>query len=311
MQRLNRHISALGAAAIALSLIALSLTLASPVAAKNPFSSQPGVNAEPLKLEARLTDSGAPISTGITWRIFRTAPKGGKLDLVATAEGGSATLSIPPGEYYINCAFGHATVTRKVVIPEGGMKDTQTLVLNAGGLVLNAVLGEAVPAKANLLSFNIFQNKNGKRNLIMDEIKPETIIRLPEGDYEVVSNYGNLNAQTSAKLHVDAGKLTEATLKQEAAEVSLRLATTHNGEALADTAWTVLSASGDVLTESNSAYPSLVLAAGSYTAVARNKEDVFEKNFTVTSGQNAIIELLTGDDKADINNDNLSGETVD
>ncbi|WP_176083320.1 hypothetical protein [Martelella sp. HB161492] len=311
MQRLIRHIQTLGAAAIALSFIVLSLAVAGPALAKNPFSSQPGVSAEPLKLEARLTDDGAPITTGITWRIFRTAARNGKLDLVATADGGSATLSIPPGEYYINCAFGHATVTRKVVIPDGGMKDTQTLVLNAGGLVLNAVLGEAVPAKASLLSFKIYQNSNGKRNLIIDAIKPETIIRLPEGDYEVVSNYGDLNAQTSAKLHVDAGKLTEATLKQQAAEVSLRLATTHNGEALADTAWTVLGASGDVLTESNSAYPSLVLAEGSYTAVARNKQDVFEKNFTVSSGQNAIVELLTTDDKADINNDDLSGETVD
>nr|WP_272210737.1 hypothetical protein [Marinicella sp. W31]MDC2876647.1 hypothetical protein [Marinicella sp. W31] len=70
-----------------------------------------------------------------------------------------------------------------------------------------------------------------------------------------MSLYGELNAESHARLKVKAGEITEATMKQHAAVVSLTLAATSGGEALADTSWTILGASGDVLTESRSAFP--------------------------------------------------------
>ena len=68
----------------------------------------------------------------------------------------------------------------------------------------------------------------------------------------------------------------------------------------------MLGASGDVLTESRSAFPSMILAEGEYTAIARNKDTVYEKNFTVAPGQSTQVELLLDEDKAD-----LPDESVD
>ena len=39
----------------------------------------------------------------------------------------------------------------------------------------------------------------------------------------------------------------------------------------------------------------MVLAEGEYTAIARNKDKVFQRNFKVTSGQDSDVEVLMKD----------------
>ncbi len=39
----------------------------------------------------------------------------------------------------------------------------------------------------------------------------------------------------------------------------------------------------------------MVLADGEYTAIARNKEKVYQRSFKVTSGQDADVEVLMKD----------------
>ena len=64
------------------------------------------------------------------------------------------------------------------------------------------------------------------------------------------------------------------------------------GEAIADTAWSVLTASGDIVSESVSAFPSIVLAEGQYSVVARNKDKNYTRDFTVKAGENRDVEVL-------------------
>ena len=256
---------------------------------------------EPLQvtLKASLKEEGESMQDGLTWRIFSTAPDpNGHFELIATSEGGTVTLSIAPGEYYINCAFGRASSTRRVTIKPGDKNLTYDFVLNAGGLMLNATIGDNGPAEPDKLRFAIYEDTGGQRDLVIDDVKPETIVRLRQGTYEIVSTYGDLNAEAHARLRVKAGEITEATLKQKAALVTLKLVATDGGEALADTAWTVLGASGDVLTESTSVYPTMILSEGTYTVIARNKQDLFEKSFTVVPGQTQHVELNLNDDRA-------------
>ncbi|RYE61432.1 MAG: hypothetical protein EOP17_21035, partial [Rhizobiaceae bacterium] len=81
-------------------------------------------------------------------------------------------------------------------------------------------------------------------------------------------------------------------LQHKAAEVSLKLVSQPGGEAIADTAWSVLTAAGDVVNESVSALPSMVLAEGDYLAVARNKDKIYQREFKVTAGNNVDVEVL-------------------
>ncbi|MDK1480839.1 hypothetical protein QN226_19260, partial [Sinorhizobium sp. 6-117] len=125
------------------------------------------------------------------------------------------------------------------------------------------------------------------------------VIRLNAGTYHVVSDYGSVNAVIRADIQVEAGKLTEATIQHRAAKLTLKLVSEAGGEAIADTAWSILTSSGDVVSESVGAFPTLVLAEGSYTAVARNKDKIYQRDFAVKAGVNTDVEvLLNGNDAA-------------
>lgn len=249
-----------------------------------------------LKMDARLTKGGKTIDRGLVWRVFNPVPAtDGKLPLVATAHGGSATFAFQPGEYLVNVAFGRASVTRKVVVPRTGPVPQESLVLNAGGLRLNAIAGNDVSIPSNKLTFSIYtsDSKPGQKGgLVAAKIKPNTIIRLNAGTYHVVSDYGKVNAVIGADIRVEPGKLTEATIQHHAAQITLKLVSAAGGEAIADTAWSILTSAGDIVSESVGAFPSLVLAEGRYTAVARNKGHIYQRDFDVKSGRNHDVEVL-------------------
>ncbi|MCA1441040.1 hypothetical protein I6F07_12620 [Ensifer sp. IC4062] len=271
----------------------------------NPLISDPtqGGEIKDVKLEALLTAKGQPVESGLTWRVFSPIPgSDGKLPLLATSEGGSTAFTLVPGEYFVNVAFGRAGATRKIRVPEQGTLDKQVLVLDAGGVTLNAVSGSDVRIPPNELSFSIFSSdvkEDGERALIVADVKPNTVIRLNAGTYHVVSDYGSVNAVIRADIQVEAGKLTEATIQHRAAKLTLKLVSEAGGEAIADTAWSILTSSGDVVSESVGAFPTLVLAEGGYTAVARNKDKIYQRDFTVKAGVNTDVEvLLNGNDAA-------------
>lgn len=254
-----------------------------------------GTPAREINLQAKLTEAGGAVEQGLTWRVFSLIPGAdGKLPLLATAEGGSAAFQLVPGDYFVNVAFGRAGATKKISIPADGEIDRQVLVLDAGGIILNAVSGSDVRIPPGELKFSVYSDEvmeDGERGLVVANVKPGTIVRLNSGTYHVVSDYGKVNAVIRADIRVEAGKLTEATIQHRAAKLTLKLVSEPGGEAIADTAWSVLTASGDVVSESVSAFPTMVLAEGEYSAIARNKDKIYQRNFTVSAGVNTDIEV--------------------
>lgn len=264
-----------------------------------PEAATKGSTAKDIHLEALLTEKGKPVEQGLTWRVFSPIPGAdGKLPLLATSEGGSAAFQLIPGEYFVNVAFGRAGATRKIRVAEIGPVARQIMVLDAGGVMLNAVSGSDMRIPPGELSFSIFSSDvkaDGERALVVADVKPDTVVRLNSGTYHVVSNYGSVNAVIRADIQVEAGKLTEATIQHRAAKLTLKLVSEPGGEAIADTAWSILTASGDVVSESVGAFPTLVLAEGGYSAIARNNEKIYQRDFTVAAGVNTDVEVLLND----------------
>lgn len=260
------------------------------------FDDNDATDFRTVRLEAKLTEDGDPIEDGIVWRVFEPVPnRDGRLPLIATSEGGAAEFQFLPGDYFLHVAFGRAAVSKKLTIPADGPVQRQSLVLNAGGLVLNALSGHDMPIPPEDLTFSIYagaMDADGERGMIMADVKPDTVIRLNAGTYHVVSDYGAINASVRSDIHIEAGKLTEATIQHRAAELTLKLVSEKGGEAIADTAWSILTASGDPISESVGAFPTLVLAEGDYTAIARHKDRVYQRDFTVKAGVNTDIEVL-------------------
>jgi hypothetical protein len=250
-----------------------------------------------LTLAAKLTEEGDPLGQGLVWRIFKPdAGQDDKLPLIATAKGGTSAFELEPGSYLVHAAFGRAGITKRITLDNEARKET--LVLDAGGLKLSATLAGGLRIPPESLRFSIYQGEEsaeGERPLIIPDVKPDTIIRLNSGTYHIVSTYGSVNAIIRTDINVEAGKLTEATVEHKAAELTLKLVRNAGGEAMADTAWSVVNPSGEIIKESVGAFASMVLSEGDYTIIAKNKDKLYQKDFTVVAGQNADVEVVAGE----------------
>jgi hypothetical protein len=247
-----------------------------------------------LRISATLTDDGAPIESGMIWRVFDAVPEAdGKLKLAAKASGGSTEILLAPGEYLVHAAFGRAGATKRVIIEDKPVEEK--LVMDAGGLALNAIesTGRAIsPFKLKFSIYEVEAAADGERRLIVGGVAPGTVVRLNSGAYHIVSSYGSVNAIMRTDVRVEAGVVTEATVQHRAAEVILKLVSAKGGEALADTSWSVFTESGELLFESVGAYAPVVLAEGTYSAVAKHRNKIFEREFDIKSGQNGEVEVL-------------------
>ena len=256
-------------------------------------------NAKPtfsVTLEARATTIESAIEKGLVWRIFKTSiDDNGELPLLSTATGGTKSFNMSEGEYFVHAAYGYAGAVRRIQVIAGS-ENHQILVLNSGGLQLEAITPPDGPINSGLLRFDVYSNKaddRGIRRLIARNVRPMQIVPFAQGTYHVVSRYGKLNAETRADLRVEAGKLTQATLQHHAARITFRLVSQTGGSAIADTAWSILAGNGDVIKESTSTFPSMVLSVGNYTAIVRNSEKIYSHDFNVQSGINRDVEVLS------------------
>ncbi len=248
-----------------------------------------------ILLEAKLSETGPIIRDGIEWRIFPlNLQHQDKTEELAYATGGSKAFDIEPGEYIIHAAYGHAGVVKKISIGNEAVREE--INLNAGGLKLLANATGNVRIPTRMLKFNVYEQairQDGSRKLLARNIRAGEVTTLPVGTYHVVSTFGKLNATVRADLRVQPGKLTEANLEHRAAILTFRLVRSSGGDAVADTAWSILTDGGEVIKESNSTFPTMVLSEGNYTAIAKHNEKIYSEDFKVRSGYNKDVEVLT------------------
>ena len=262
-----------------------------------------------LKLTASFgSNTGGRVQSGVTWRVFQErAEPDGSHALIATSADPELSLDLPNGDYIVHAAYGLAGATRRISI--NGQDITDRVALNAGGLKVTGMLGDAVIAP-NRLSVKVYvpDRGNAEAKLIASDVHAGELLRLPEGTYHVVSTYldtptvgtasnttgvGNAtNSIIDADVRVQAGKLTEATLRHRAAVMTLKLVNTSGGEALANTSFTVLTPGGDVIREMIGAFPSLPLAEGEYVVIARRDGKTHQATFTVQSARDRDVEVL-------------------
>ncbi|MEM0906294.1 MAG: hypothetical protein AAGJ94_02945 [Pseudomonadota bacterium] len=244
-----------------------------------------------LYMVGKLSDAGEPIGDGLIWRVFRDYPDAsGQLPLVHKGRGGDLELRLPEGRYIVHAAYGRAAVSKVVELT--GSTTSDALVLNAGGLMLDAILDDHNAGRAATeASFEVFANESTGRRLV-GTVTRGSIARLPAGSYHVVSKYGDVNAVRTADVVVEPGKLTRVSLRHQAGSISLKLVRREGGEAIADTAWTVFTDDGRAIYERVGAHASVTLAAGKYAVVAKHREDEFSRTFTVESGAESEVIVL-------------------
>jgi hypothetical protein len=246
-----------------------------------------------LELGARFGKDAPPITSGLTWRVYSAKQDStGNYPLVREEKVGSPTIVLPPGPYIVHVGFGLANAAKPVTLRSDTVREV--FELPAGGLRLEGRVGD-VKIPAGQITFDIYRGSQfepGDRRPIAERVMTGDVVVVPEGTYYIVSDYGSANSIVRSDIRVQAGKLTDITVTHRAAVVTLKLVSGRGGEALANTAWSVLTPGGDVIKESIGAFPRVVLAEGDYRAIARNDGRVYERDFKVINGVDGDVEVL-------------------
>jgi hypothetical protein len=246
-----------------------------------------------LALSARFGKGASLIDGGLTWRVYaaKKSPSG-TFRLVKEDKTPMPTLVLPAGSYIVHVGFGLATAVKPVAL--NGPTVHEEFDLPAGGLRLEGRVGD-VRIPAGQVSFDVYKGSQfepGDRRPIAERVMTGNVVVVPEGTYYIVSNYGDANSVVRSDIRVQAGKLTDITVTHRAAAITLKLVAEKGGEALANTAWSVLTPGGDVIKESIGAFPRVILAEGEYRAIARNEGKVYEREFKVVTGVDGDVEVL-------------------
>ncbi len=241
-----------------------------------------------ILLSAAFTTDGSLIRSGIQWHIFSAS----NLDNpIKTTDEPIPVVELDPGEYIVHVTYGLASSSRKIMVNK--QTTSERLIISAGGLSVKGTNGgKPINAKDLQLSLYIPSLTNVEEKLLSNTLLSGEVIRLPEGNYHITTAYGGSNSIVMADMRVQTGKLTEVIVNHKAAKITLKLVSKPGSEATANTAWTVLTPGGDVIREELSAFPTMILSEGTYTAIARNDGKSFTSEFKVSGTEDQDIEIL-------------------
>jgi hypothetical protein len=246
-----------------------------------------------LALTARYGKDLPVINNGLVWRVFTDRPdETGTFKLIREDRGATPNIVLPPGGYVVHVAFGLVSAVRAVTLK--AETDRESFLLPAGGLRIEGRVG-ASKIPQNQISFAIYKGSQfevGERASLVPNVAAGDVVLLPEGTYYIVSNYGDANSVVRSDIRVQASKLTDVIITHRAAVITLKLVSDKGGEALANTAWSVLTPGGDVIKESIGAFPRVVLSEGEYRAIAKNEGKVYERPFNVVNGVDGEVEVV-------------------
>ena len=281
---------------------------APPTGSPPPLTTQPSVSIVPpviapqgaaapgqavLSLSARYGKELGNINGGLVWRIFADRPdENGTFKMIREDRNASPNVVLQPGNYVVHVSLGLVSAVRAVTLK--AETDRESFVLPAGGLRIEGRVGTSkIPQ--NQISFAIYkgsQFEGGDRASLVPNVAAGDVVLLPEGTYYIISNYGDANSVVRSDIRVSAGKLTDVVVTHRAAVITLKLVSDKGGEALANTAWSVITPGGDVIKESIGAFPKVVLSEGEYRAIAKNEGKVYERPFNVVNGVDGEVEVV-------------------
>jgi hypothetical protein len=262
-----------------------------PPAAPPPTASTAGQAV--LSLTARYGKDLPVINSGLVWRVFADRPdETGTFKLIREERGATPNIVLPPGGYVVHVTLGLVSAVRPVTLKTE--TDRESFLLPAGGLRIEGRVGTSkIPQ--NQISFAIYKGSQfevGERASLVPNVAAGDVALLPEGTYYIISNYGDANSVVRSDIRVQAGKLTDVIITHRAAVITLKLVGDKGGEALANTAWSVITPGGDVIKESIGAFPRVVLSEGEYRAIAKNEGKVYERPFNVVNGVDGEVEVV-------------------
>lgn len=246
-----------------------------------------------LALTARFGKDLPPVNGGVVWRVYSDKPDAsGAFQLVREDRTATPNIVLAPGGYVVHAALGLVSAVRPVTVRNETLRESFDL--PAGGLRIEGRVGTSKIPQGQI-TFAIYKGSQfevGERAPLAQNVPAGDVMLVPEGTYYIISTYGDANSVVRSDIRVQAGKLTDVTVTHRAAVITLKLVSDKGGEALANTAWSVITPAGDVIKEYNGAFPKVTLSEGEYRVIAKNEGKVFERPFNVSNGVDGEIEVI-------------------
>ena len=185
-----------------------------------------------LAVTARYGRDAAPISGGLIWRVYAAKPDAtGLLPLIKEDRSATPTFVLPPGSYVVHASLGLASAAKSVQLRSDAVREV--LDIPAGGVRLEGRVGD-VRIPPGQIIVRHFQGQpvrhQQQRRPIAQNVMTGDVVLLPEGTYNIVSNYGDGNSVVRSDVHVDAAKLTDVVVTHRAAVITLKLVNNSGGE---------------------------------------------------------------------------------
>jgi hypothetical protein len=246
-----------------------------------------------LYLNARFGRDLPPITGGMVWRIFPDKPDNtGAFKMLREEKTAAPTFLLPPGNYVIHAAFGHAQATKMLQLRAETVREVFDI--PAGGIRIEGKVGD-VKIPTSQIHYDIYRGSQfepGDKRPLAQNVVTGDVMLVPEGTYHIVSHYGDGNAVVRSDIRVQTSRVTDVTVTHRAAVITLKLVGDRGGEALANTQWSVLTPGGDVIKESIGAFPRVILSEGDYRVIARNEGKSYQHEFKVITGVDSEIAVV-------------------
>ncbi len=224
---------------------------------------------EGLELTARLAEDTDIISHNITWTI-RTAQG----EPVFESKAGSVDISLEPGDYLVDAAYGAASLSRQVSLPPG-TRMMASFVLEAGQLNVTSSLGKtAFPVL--LPHVRVFALADGR---LVDA--NEAVLGLPAGHYRVESRADSGNVSAVTDVEVKPGRVSTVAITHKVGLARLSFV----GSPTAEVSWDIADARGDAVAQQSGLSTDLLLVPGTYTARATVGGELLSATFRITAGE--------------------------
>ena len=189
------------------------------------------LGAGKLRLLARPVAGAEPFSSDLAWEVFAEPDLEGNRKSVAFSYEGNPTLSLPAGTYLVTVKWGEASAQQEVVIESGKLLDAG-MVLNAGTIKANAVMGEGGSPVSGNLAWNLLTEPDaeGNRKDAGFSYNDEARFRNGAGKYLLKLERGS--AKTEMEVEVNPNKQTSVTLNLNAGFLKVN--------AVGEGMWTIL-----------------------------------------------------------------------
>lgn len=258
-----------------------------------PLAAAPVPQQGVLALNARFGKDLPAVTSGVVWRVYSDRPDAsGAFQLVREDRSPTPNIVLAPGGYVVHASLGLVSAVRPVTLRNDTLREQFDL--PAGGLRIEGRVGTTKIPQGQI-TFSIYKGSQfevGERAPLAQNVAAGDVLLVPEGTYYIISNYGDANSVVRSDIRVQAGKLTDVICTHRAAVITLKLVSDKGGEALANTAWSVITPAGDVIKEYNGAFPKVILSEGEYRVIAKNEGKVFERPFNVSNGVDGEVEVI-------------------